>query len=111
MFRSIDRLGIHPIPTFAPPPLSLLHVQDLVEILVRAAERGTAPRASKAAVRHPAAGLLFRLFRPTPDLSRTGPHDRPGLGRRHVFLLHLVEPLPWLVAGVTELIARLAISR
>ena len=107
MFRSIDRLGIHPIPTFAPPPLSLLHVQDLVEVLVRAAERGTRlVQQSRGA--SPGAGYYFACSGQHLTYPELGRMVAQALGRRHVLLLHLVEPLPWLVAGVTELFARLS---
>ncbi|NLF71971.1 MAG: NAD-dependent epimerase/dehydratase family protein [Candidatus Anammoximicrobium sp.] len=107
MFRSIATLGIHPIPTFAPPPLSLIHVQDLVDVLVRAAERGTrlAKRESGPSVGE---GYYFACSGRYVTYAELGRMIAQTLGRRHVFLLHLVEPLPWLVAGVTELFARLS---
>lgn len=107
MFRSIARLGIHPIPTFAPPPLSLLHVQDLVDILLRAAERGT--RLTKASSGlSTGAGYYFACSGQYVTYLDWGRMSAEALGRRHVFLFHLVEPLPWLVAGVSEMLARLA---
>ena len=107
MFRSIAKLGIHPIPTFAPPPLSLLHVQDLVDILLRAADRGTR-LANTGDDSSPGAGYYFACSKQHVTYPEWGRMSAEAIGRRHVFLFHLAEPLPWLVAGVTEMLARLA---
>ncbi len=106
VFRSIARLGIHPIPTFAPPPLSLIHVQDLVDILLRAAERGL--RLVRHDEGHSAAGHYFACYDQHPTYAELGRMTAAAVGRRHVFLFHMAEPLPWLVAGVAQVIARLA---
>jgi nucleoside-diphosphate-sugar epimerase len=39
-FRAVDRFGVHVVPGFTSPPLSLVYVDDLVELLIRAAECG-----------------------------------------------------------------------
>lgn len=106
MFRSIARLGIHPIPTFAPPPLSLMHVHDLVDVLLLAAQRGTR-LATNNNPSPTASGYYFACSSEHLTYSELGRRLAQASGRRHVFLFHLVEPLPWLVAGVTELIGRL----
>jgi nucleoside-diphosphate-sugar epimerase len=106
VFRSIARLGIHPVPTFAPPPLSLIHVQDLVDILLRAAERGL--RVGRHKEGESAAGHYFACSDEHPTYAELGRMTADAVGRRHVFLFHMAEPLPWLVAGVTQVIARLA---
>jgi nucleoside-diphosphate-sugar epimerase len=105
MFRSIARLGIHPIPTFAPPPLSLIHVQDLVDILLRAAERGQ--RVGRQKEGESAAGHYFACSDQHPTYAELGRMTADAVERRHVFLFHLAEPLPWVVAGVTQVIASL----
>jgi nucleoside-diphosphate-sugar epimerase len=106
MFRSIAHLGIHPIPTFHPPPLSLIHVEDLVELLLRAAERGKriTGRGDNDLPRPP--GYYFAADDEHPNYTQLGRMVARIFGRRHLFLWHLAEPLPWLVAGVTELVAR-----
>lgn len=106
MFRSIAKLGIHPIPTFAPPPLSLIHVQDLVDILLRAADRGL--RVSQHDGVESSAGHYFACSEEHPTYSELGRMIADAFGRRHVFLFHLAEPLPWLVAGVAQVLAGLA---
>jgi len=106
VFRSIARLGVHPVPSFAPPPLSLVHVQDLVDILLRAAESGR--RVNRPEHGDSAAGHYFACSAQYPNYAELGRMTADAVGRRHLFLLHMAEPLPWLVAGVTELVTRLA---
>ncbi len=108
MFRSIARLGIHPVPTFAPPPLSLLHVHDLVDVLLRAAERGVRLTKSSSGGPLPGAGYYHACSSHYVTYSELGRMVAQAVGRRHVFLFHLAEPLSWLVGGVTEMVARLA---
>jgi nucleoside-diphosphate-sugar epimerase len=109
MFRSVDRLGIHPIPTFVPPPLSLFEVSDLVRLLLAAAERGSrlekSPADHRASRRLP--GYYFACARQHPTYTELGRMIARAVGRRHVFLFHLGEPLPWLAAGVVEAFAHL----
>jgi nucleoside-diphosphate-sugar epimerase len=106
-FRSVARIGIHPIPTFAPPPLSLIHVHDLVPLLIRAAEHGArlAPR-SPVDGGHQRPGYYFAAMDEYPDYAELGRLIASSVGRRHLMLFHLAEPLPWLVAGTTQWIAR-----
>jgi nucleoside-diphosphate-sugar epimerase len=106
VFRSIAVLGIHPIPTFAPPPLSLIHVEDLVDVLLRAAERGR--RVGRHDEGDSAAGHYFACADQHPTYAELGRMTADAVGRRHVFLFHMAEPLPWLVAGVAQVITRLA---
>jgi nucleoside-diphosphate-sugar epimerase len=107
-FRSIARIGIHPIPTFAPPPLSLIYVQDLVQLLLAAAERGTrlAPAEPHVPAQDHSPGYYFACMDQYPDYTQLGRLIAHAVGRRHLLLFHLAEPLPWLVAGTTQLIAR-----
>lgn len=106
MFRAIARLGIHPVPTFAPPPLSLIYVQDLVEILLRAAVRGTRIGGNRQG-ESVGAGCYFACCDEYPTYAELGRLVADAVGRRHVFLLHLAEPLAWLVGGAAELVGRL----
>ena len=106
MFRSIAKLGVHPVPTFDPPPLSLIYVQDLVGVMLRAAERGKRIRADETG-ESAAAGCYFACTDEYPSYAELGRLVADAVGRRHVFLLHLAEPLAWFVAGAAELFARL----
>ncbi len=110
VFHSIDRFGVHVIPTFAPPPLSLIHADDLSELLVRAAERGrrisnSEPAAGTGVARPP--GYYFASVPEYPSYADLGRLIGRMVGRRHVLLLHLADPLPWLVAGMVEVVSKL----
>lgn len=103
-FRSIAGLGIHPVPSFAPPPLSLLHVDDLVDALLRVARGGTRLD-GRAIETSTATGCYFVCAAQHPTYADLGRLIADAVGRRSVFLFHLAEPLPWLVAAVTQTIA------
>lgn len=109
MFHSIARLGVHVIPTFAPPPLSMIHAEDLAELLILAAERGTRvhPPCDKNPNGQRASGCYFACDAEYPDYADLGGLIGRALGRRHVFLWHLADPFPWLVAGVFEAVSRI----
>jgi nucleoside-diphosphate-sugar epimerase len=115
MFRAIAAVGIHFIPTFAPPRLSLIHVADCVEILLRAAEQGTRVAPPRSAVARPEGnghaparppGYYFACAPEHPDYAQLGRLTAEVLGRRHVFLFNLAEPIPWIAAGISELLCR-----
>ena len=55
-----------------------------------------------------AAGHYFACSDQHPTYAELGRMTADAVGRRHVFLFHMAEPLPWLVAGVAQVIARLA---
>ncbi len=109
LFHSINRWGIHVIPTFGTPPLSLIHSHDLSEFLIRAAERGRRVDASGPSI--PAGlprggGYYFASAPEYPSYAQIGRIIGRLVGRKHVLLLHLAEPIPWLIAGIVELIGR-----
>ncbi len=109
MFHAIARLGIHPIPTFSPPPLSLIHAEDLAELLVSAAQRGSRVTTHRSGDQQspPSSGYYFACVPEYPTYADLGRLIARSLGRRHVFLLHLADPFPWLVAGIVELTSKL----
>jgi nucleoside-diphosphate-sugar epimerase len=109
VYQSIDRLGIHMVPTFAPPPLSMIYVEDLAELLVLAAQRGRRIRPAPPGDLQvePSPGYYFACDAEYPDYAEMGRMIGHALGRRHVCCLHLAEPFPWLVAGTIELVSRL----
>lgn len=109
IFRTIAQLRIHFIPTFSPPPLSMIHVQDLVQLLILAAEKGRRLAGSRANGNGGAhgQGYYFASAPEYPTYVQLGRLIARSLGYRHVCLLNLAEPLPWIVAGVADLVSRL----
>jgi nucleoside-diphosphate-sugar epimerase len=108
-FQSIARLGIHVVPTFAPPPLSMIYVEDLADLLVLAAERGARiqPAEPSESASSRTKGYYFACDAEYPDYAELGRMIGRAMGRRHVFAWHLADPFPWLVAGVAEMVSRL----
>lgn len=108
MFRAIRDIRLHAVPTFAPPPLSLIHVTDLTELLVRAAERGRRiDAASRTNGNGSRPGYYFGCDSEYPNYVDLGRLAARFMGRSHVLWLHLAEPLPWIIASVAEAGARL----
>jgi dihydroflavonol-4-reductase len=104
-FAAIRRMRFHASPSFTPPPLSYIYVADLVEILLRAAERGT--RVSVAADNGPAAGHYFAVAPEYPTYAELGRIVRPMLRRPFAPVIPLASPVAWCVAGASELVSRL----
>ena len=109
MFRTIATAGIHITPTYAPPPLSMIYVDDLVQILLLAAEKGTRIRreGGNGRPRFSPQGYYFACISEYPTWAELGRMVAHSLGYRHVCVLNFVEPFIWMVAGINELICRL----
>jgi nucleoside-diphosphate-sugar epimerase len=105
MLRTIRRLRFHPSAGLSPPPLSYIYVADLVEILLRAASRGS--RLPAAENGSPALGRYFAVAAEHPTWAELGRLVRPMLGRPRAPVVSLAGPLAWCVAGASELVARL----
>ena len=70
MFRSIYRLRIHAVAGLHSPPLSVIHVSDLVELLDRAADHGQ--RIATGAATTPAdAATILRAVTSIPTISNS----------------------------------------
>jgi len=105
IYHSIDNWRVHVILGLAPPQISLIHVEDLVEILLRAAERGhrVDPQAGTPGRGE---GYYFAVCDEYPDYARLGKilkhlirEDGRGIPA------FLPSPLSWLVGGITQLVS------
>ena len=105
IFRTISRLRCHPVVGWRTPPLSLIHVEDLVELLIKAAESGQRIPAAPAD-RELGDGIYFACDEQHPDYGQWGEMIKQASGRPHAPTLPLAAPAAWLAAGVSELIAR-----
>jgi nucleoside-diphosphate-sugar epimerase len=115
MFRTIKYGNFHPVPGWNTPPLSLLHIDDALEILLRAAERGSRlPAAAGSRKQHQAleqltsgSGVYFAAAPEYPDYAELGRMMRSLLSRPYAPILPVLGPFPWIVAGINERLARL----
>ncbi len=105
MFRAIRRIHVHAIAGFRSPPLSVIYVDELVELLVRAAELGK--RVPAASANGTAGTGCYFACRPEyPDYLEFGRLLHQAIGTRYTSFLHFPEPLAWLIGGVGECIGR-----
>jgi len=105
LFRTIRLLRFHPSPGLSPPPLSYIHVADLVEIVLRAAERGSRLPAHENG--SPGLGRYFAVAGEYPSYAELGRLVRPMLHRPLAPVIPLASPLAWCIAGASEAIGRL----
>ncbi len=105
MFWSIERLRLHAVAGYRSPRLSVIHVADLVELLVRAGTDGQR-LADRSNSHSPAQGYYFACRPEYPDYLEFGRLLQQALGRRYVTYLLVPQPWPWLVGGVGDLLGR-----
>ncbi len=104
VFRAIQRMGVHFVVGFRTPRLSLIHVDDLVDLLVRAATDGETLGGDGAASGR--GSYLACDDREHPTSWQFGQHVAAALGRR-VFVWPLWRWVGRTVGGVCEAAARL----
>jgi nucleoside-diphosphate-sugar epimerase len=108
IFRAIRRSGVHVYPHWRTPPLSVIFVRDLVDLLLAAAERGESlPPQGANGDRPLGTGIYFAARDEFPTYQEFGILASQALGRRWVLPLPLPRPVPRLVGGASELIARM----
>jgi nucleoside-diphosphate-sugar epimerase len=102
MFRTIRLARFHPSPDLSPPPLSYIYVGDLVELLLRAGERGARLPARENG--SPGQGRYFAVAPEYPTYAELGRLVRPLLKRPFAPVIPLARPVAWCVAGASELV-------
>lgn len=105
ILKAIRQLNFHASPGFFPPPLSYIHVEDLVDLLIQAERRGA--RVPPQSEQQPGAGCYFAVAPEYPTYADLGRLVRPMLARRWAPVLPIAGPIAWCVAGVHECISRL----
>jgi nucleoside-diphosphate-sugar epimerase len=89
MFRPIARWGIHVVPGRGECRYSLIHVADLVEGLLLAAERGERLHPSGP----PGQGVYFLAADDDPTYAELGTAMATALGKQRATVLHVPRPL------------------
>lgn len=110
MCRMIERWGTHVIASFQSPPLSFIHVQELVALLLQAAERGQR-LPPKGQPNRSAQGYYFAVAPEYPTYFQFGRMLTKALRRqRRTRYWHVPLPYPFLIAAAAETLARLQLA-
>jgi nucleoside-diphosphate-sugar epimerase len=122
VLRSIKYVRVHPVPGFRWPPLSFIYVEDLIELMLCTARNGTRIPARMAEVARfrtagaaetfrdesdPSDGIYFAVSPEYPTWAQMGRTVGRCMNRPHVLILPLAPPLPWIVAGVNEVVQKI----
>jgi nucleoside-diphosphate-sugar epimerase len=107
LFRSIARFGVHLVPGLDGRRFSLIHADDLVQLLILAAERGKRlpPRGRRDS--HGPQGYYFAACEEDPTYADLGRMVAESLGRHLVVVIPTVTPLVWMVAVAGEAISHI----
>ncbi|MBX3379038.1 MAG: NAD(P)-dependent oxidoreductase [Phycisphaeraceae bacterium] len=97
MFRSIARLGVHAVPGSGELRLSLVYVDDLVEGLLLAAERGERLQELESSPGSPGHGVYFMGGDDHPTLVQFGQAIAVALGKNPPFVVQLPRSIAWLI--------------
>lgn len=105
MFWSVSRCGVHLGPTLGRSRFSMIHVEDLVELLLLASKRGRtlAPAHGDATSGQ---GIYFAAAERDPTYFDLGCMLGDALGRRTVVYVPIASPLVWAVAAICECTGR-----
>jgi len=103
MFRPIARCGIHAVPGQGEQCFSLIHVADLVEGLLLAAEKGERLRHNGS----PGQGIYFMAADDYPTYAELGQAMAAALGKKRATVIHLPRPLVKLVGLCGDAIGRI----
>ena len=107
MFWGVDRFRVHMIPGLARHRFSLMHADDLTELIILAARRGArlCPPGTDGAAS--SQGYYFAACDEHPTYAELGRMIGDVLGHRRVLPLHTATPLVWMVSGIVEVISRI----
>jgi dihydroflavonol-4-reductase len=108
MFWSIDRLGIHVVPSLGRNRFSLIHAADLAGLLIGAALRGhRIPTPSLNGSPPTGQGYYFAASEIDPVYDDLGRLIGQALNRRRIVPIHLAVPLVWMVSAGVEAISQI----
>jgi len=106
IFRPISRFGVHVVPTRSIFRYSLIHVEELVGLLVLAAEHG-----QRVAVNSEGSpkttGSYFAALDERPTYLELGQRIGEALGKKRVLAVRLPKPVSWTIGSIVEVVARL----
>lgn len=116
VFQTIKYFNLHVSPGLHSPPLSLIHVSDCVELLLRAREHGevvtpvqngynrqNGHRFSSSLAN--SKGYYFAVAPEYPSYAEFGRMAGQLIRRPYVLVLPFPGPLPWVVGGIGQALA------
>jgi nucleoside-diphosphate-sugar epimerase len=106
MFWSIDRFGLHLVPSLGRNRYSVIHAADLVQFMIGAAERGRRlPPPPMNGARRDGQGYYFAASEVDPVYDDLGRMIARAMRRGRVFPVHLAVPLVWIVSAGVEAVS------
>jgi nucleoside-diphosphate-sugar epimerase len=106
LFRSIARFGVHMSPGLEQRRFSLIHADDLVHLIILAADRGK--RLPPRGQPNPKGeGYYFAACELDPAYGDLGRMVAEALGRHLVVVIPTATPVVWMVAVAGEAISRM----
>lgn len=106
MFKTVERSGIHPVPGYLPRNYSMIHVEDLVQAIVLAAERGKRLCGGNGAAGTAGVGYYFAACDEHPTYYELGRLIGAALGRRRTLTIPFATPVVRVVGAFGELAGR-----
>ena len=113
MFSMIARFGLHLVQGLGRQRFSVIHADDLAEVLILAAERGTRLRSIRidgpndTAAACPTRGTYFAACDEHPTYADLGRMIGTALGRRRVRVVPSPKRAVWVIAAANEVAARI----
>lgn len=106
-FRAMRLFMVHAIPGLHSPQVSMIHVEDLCEVILRAAEKGHRLGENGQAASLTGPGVYFATASEHPTWGQMGRMCAGPLRRPFAPVLPTVPPLPFLIAAISEYAGRL----
>ncbi len=111
VFRMIARFGFHVAPGLVPHRFSVIHADDLVNLMILAAQRGSRLQPAGQEDGHAdgcrSQGIYFAACEENPTYAELGRMIGVAVGRPHTFVLPTANPVVWTIAVASEAMAYL----
>ncbi len=104
LFQTIQRFRFHPVPGWRHPPLSWIYVQDLIDLMVLAVEKGerVPAAAAKYPGQHMGEGVYFAAAEEHPSYAEFGSMTRHLLRRPYMPVIPFPAPMSMALASINE---------
>jgi nucleoside-diphosphate-sugar epimerase len=111
VFSIVARYGFHLVPGWSTRRFSIIHADDLVHLMILAAQRGKRLKAASQSGQllngSARQGIYFVACEENPTYAELGRLIGVAVGRHRVLVLPTGKPIVWMVAGVSEAISHI----